>query len=67
MCKVPDWQMGVIKLHAVFADGRAAKPPAYAFTDFLAAELAKTALARCVGPPSLRACGKARVLRIALV
>ena len=45
MCKVPDWHMGVIVLHAVFAAGRAAKPSARAFADFLAAELAKTTLA----------------------
>ncbi len=45
MCKVPDWHMWVIELHAVFAAGRAAKPLARAFADFLAAELAKTTLA----------------------
>jgi hypothetical protein len=33
--------MWVIGLHAVFAAGRAAKPSARAFADFLAAELAK--------------------------
>ncbi|MGF6603068.1 hypothetical protein P3T23_007821 [Paraburkholderia sp. GAS448] len=38
MCKVPDWHMGVIELHAAFAAGRAAKPSARAFADFLAAE-----------------------------
>lgn len=32
---LPDWDMGAYDLHAVFASGRAAKPSARAFTDFL--------------------------------
>jgi DNA-binding transcriptional LysR family regulator len=35
-----DWQMEPIELHAVFAPGRAAKPSARAFADYLAVELA---------------------------
>lgn len=33
---LPDWDMGLIDLHAVFAAGRAAKPSARAFAEFLA-------------------------------
>lgn len=36
---LPDWDMGEIEVHAVFAAGRAAKPAGRAFADFLAAEL----------------------------
>jgi DNA-binding transcriptional LysR family regulator len=36
-----DWDMGEIELHAVFPAGRAAKPAARVFTDFLIAEFAK--------------------------
>jgi DNA-binding transcriptional LysR family regulator len=32
---LPDWDRGVIDVHAVFASGRAAKPAAKAFADFL--------------------------------
>jgi DNA-binding transcriptional LysR family regulator len=35
-----DWDMGEIELHAVFPAGRAAKPAARAFVDFLIAEFA---------------------------
>ena len=34
-----DWQMDPIELHAVFAVGRAAKPSARAFADYLATAL----------------------------
>ncbi|MEI9987712.1 MAG: LysR family transcriptional regulator [Aliidongia sp.] len=37
---LPDWDMGSIALHAVFASGRAAKPSARGFTEFLIAEFA---------------------------
>ncbi len=37
---LPDWDMGSVELHAVFPGGRAAKPSARAFSDFLAAEFA---------------------------
>lgn len=36
---LPDWDMGAIELHAVFAAGRAAKPAARAFADFYAGNL----------------------------
>lgn len=36
---LPEWDMGSIELNAVFAAGRAAKPSARAFADFLIAEL----------------------------
>ena len=36
---LPDWDMGDIELHAVFPAGKAAKPAARAFVDFLIAEL----------------------------
>lgn len=35
-----DWDMGTVELHAVFPDGRGAKPSARAFADFLVAESA---------------------------
>lgn len=38
---LPDWDMGVVELHAVFPAGRASKPSARAFADFLAGELAR--------------------------
>lgn len=37
---LPDWDMGMAELHAVFAGGRAPKPSARAFVDFLAGSLA---------------------------
>ena len=37
---LPDWDMGAVELHAVFPDGRGAKPSARAFADFLVAESA---------------------------
>ena len=40
---LPDWQMDPIQLHAVFAAGRAAKPSARAFADYLATALRDTA------------------------
>jgi DNA-binding transcriptional LysR family regulator len=36
---LPDWDMGSIPIHAVFASGRAAKPAARAFAEFLMQEL----------------------------
>ena len=36
---LPDWQLGAIDIHAVFASGRAAKPAARLFADFLKVEL----------------------------
>ena len=36
---LPDWQLKPIELHAVFAAGRAAKPSARAFADYLASAL----------------------------
>jgi len=36
-----DWDMGSVELHAVFPDGRGAKPAARTFADFLVAESAK--------------------------
>jgi DNA-binding transcriptional LysR family regulator len=40
---LPDWDMGSVEMHAVFASGRAAKPAARAFAEFLIAELRATA------------------------
>jgi len=37
---LPDWDMGSVELHAVFPGGRAAKPSARAFVDFLVAKSA---------------------------
>ena len=37
---LPDWDMGSVEMHAVFAPGRAAKPSARTFAEFLVAELA---------------------------
>ncbi len=36
---LPDWQLKPFELHAVFAAGRAAKPSARAFADYLASAL----------------------------
>ena len=36
---LPDWDVGSVELNAVFASGRAAKPAARAFTDYLAGAL----------------------------
>jgi DNA-binding transcriptional LysR family regulator len=36
---MPDWGAGSVKLNAVFASGRAAKPAARAFTEYLAGVL----------------------------
>jgi DNA-binding transcriptional LysR family regulator len=38
---LPDWDMGDIEFHAVFPAGKAAKPAARAFVDFLVVELAE--------------------------
>ena len=37
---LPDWDMGSVELHAVFPGGKAAKPSARAFADFLVAQSA---------------------------
>ncbi|WP_158743845.1 hypothetical protein [Acidisphaera sp. L21] len=46
---LPDWDMGSVELHAVFASGKAAKPGARAFADFLVAKIgrARTAPRQC--------------------
>jgi DNA-binding transcriptional LysR family regulator len=44
-----DWDMGTIELHATFAAGRAAKPAARAFADFLIREIAETEARAFVG------------------
>ena len=36
-----DWDMGAIELHAIFPAGKAAKPAARAFVDFLTIQLAE--------------------------
>ena len=38
---LPDWDMGSIELHAVFPGGKAAKPSARAFADFLVTEFVR--------------------------
>jgi len=43
---LPDWDMGSVELHAVFPDGRGAKPSARAFADFLIAESASWSAAQ---------------------
>jgi DNA-binding transcriptional LysR family regulator len=35
---LPDWDMGLTEVHAVMPGGRAAKPSARVFTEFLVAE-----------------------------
>jgi DNA-binding transcriptional LysR family regulator len=35
---LPDWEMERIEVHAVYANGRAAKPAARVFAEFLLAE-----------------------------
>ncbi|MEB0043606.1 MULTISPECIES: LysR substrate-binding domain-containing protein [unclassified Pseudomonas] len=47
---LPEWNMGMIDVHAVFAAGRAAKPSARTFADFLIAELDETTLQRAKQP-----------------
>lgn len=37
---LPDWDMGSVEMHAVFAAGRAAKPSAKAFAEFLIVQFA---------------------------
>ena len=39
---LPDWDVGTVELNAVYASGRAAKPSARAFVDYLIAELHET-------------------------
>ena len=39
---LPDWDMGLMELHAVMPGGRAAKPSARAFTEFLVAEFRRS-------------------------
>jgi DNA-binding transcriptional LysR family regulator len=41
---LPDWEMERIDVHAVYANGSAAKPAARLFTDFLIAEFQATAM-----------------------
>jgi hypothetical protein len=41
---LPEWHRGAIDLHAVFASGRAAKPAAKAFAEFLIDELNQAVL-----------------------
>lgn len=38
---LPEWDAGMVELNAVFAGGRAAKPSARAFVDYLIAEFRK--------------------------
>lgn len=42
---LPDWDMGRVEVHAVFAAGRAAKPAARAFADYLSEHLAPLGVA----------------------
>jgi DNA-binding transcriptional LysR family regulator len=50
-----DWEMGEIEPHAVFPAGRAAKPAARAFVDFLIVEFADNlAVTRAEGRQSWR-------------
>jgi DNA-binding transcriptional LysR family regulator len=39
---LPEWDAGTVELNAVYASGRAAKPSARAFVDFLIAALHET-------------------------
>jgi DNA-binding transcriptional LysR family regulator len=43
---LPDWDMGRMEVHAVLAAGRAAKPSAREFTEFLVTEFRKSQAAR---------------------
>jgi DNA-binding transcriptional LysR family regulator len=47
---LPDWDAGTVELNAVYASGRAAKPSARAFVDYLIAALRETEPPS--GPPS---------------
>ena len=49
---LPEWDAGTVELNAVYASGRAAKPSARAFTDYLIAVLHKTEPPPS-GPPSV--------------
>jgi hypothetical protein len=49
---LPEWEAGTIELNAVYASGRAAKPSARAFVDYLIAALHETGLPLS-SPPSM--------------
>jgi DNA-binding transcriptional LysR family regulator len=49
---LPDWEAGSVALNAVFAGGRAAKPSARAFIDYLVRALREEA-AMTHGPPEI--------------
>ena len=53
---LPEWDAGMAELNAVYASGRAAKPSARAFVDYLIAQLSRpgaaTQSARQKGPQS---------------
>jgi DNA-binding transcriptional LysR family regulator len=49
---LPEWDAGSVELNAVYASGRAAKPSARAFVDYLIAALHKTE-APAFSPPSI--------------
>jgi DNA-binding transcriptional LysR family regulator len=49
---LPEWDAGMVELNAVYASGRAAKPSARAFVDYLIAALHETG-APPSGPPSI--------------
>jgi hypothetical protein len=50
---LPEWDAGTVELNAVYANGRAAKPSARAFVDYLIAALHQTE-APPFSPSSLR-------------
>jgi DNA-binding transcriptional LysR family regulator len=51
---LPEWDAGTVELNAVYASGRAAKPSARAFVDYLVAALHETEPPHS-GPPSIGA------------
>ena len=59
---LPEWKTELVELHAVFAAGRAAKPAARAFIDYLVAMLAERRPGGSAsdGPASRRRSVKAR-------
>jgi DNA-binding transcriptional LysR family regulator len=57
---LPEWDAGQVELSAVYASGRAAKPSARAFVDYLIAALHEAELPLS-GPPSIGAKTRASV------
>jgi DNA-binding transcriptional LysR family regulator len=57
---LPEWDAGTVELNAVFASGRAAKPSARAFVDYLIAALCEDRPSVGETPPPATQNGHAR-------